>query len=86
MNASELRARILRTLRSAGGAWLALAILLAVCALTSAPFRNPRNLLNIVLVFSGETTHDDYAKSEIRADYCFEDLSGLTVALEADNA
>ena len=32
----------------AGGAWLALAILLAVCALTSAPFRNPQNLLNIV--------------------------------------
>lgn len=48
MNAPELRARILRPLRSAGGAWLALALLLAVCALTSAPFRNPQNLLNIV--------------------------------------
>ena len=36
-----------------------------------------------VLVFSGETTRDDYAKSDIRADYCFEDLSGLTAALEA---
>ena len=36
-----------------------------------------------ILVFSGETTHDDYAKSDIRADYCFEDLSEITAALTA---
>ena len=48
MDETNLRARTLRLLRSAGGAWLALALLLAVCALTSAPFRNPQNLLNIV--------------------------------------
>ena len=48
MEETNLRAKTLRLLRSAGGAWLALALLLAVCALTSAPFRNPQNLLNIV--------------------------------------
>ena len=32
---------------SSAGAWLALALLAAVCAATSAPFRNPQNLLNI---------------------------------------
>ena len=36
-----------------------------------------------ILVYSGGTTHDDYAKSDIRADYCFEDLSGLTAALNS---
>ena len=36
-----------------------------------------------ILVFSGETSRTDYEKSEIRADYCFEDLSGLTDALVA---
>ena len=41
MEETNLRAKTLRLLRSAGGAWLALALLLAVCALTSAPFRNP---------------------------------------------
>jgi NagD protein len=34
-----------------------------------------------ILVFSGETSRDDYAASEIRADYCFDDLSGVTEAL-----
>lgn len=48
MEEKNLRAKTLRLLRSAGGAWLALALLLAVCALTSAPFRSPQNLLNIV--------------------------------------
>ena len=36
-----------------------------------------------ILVFSGETTREDYAKSDVRADYCFEDLSGITDALRA---
>lgn len=40
-------ARIFGAPGRASGAWLALAILLAVCALTSAPFRNPQNLLNV---------------------------------------
>ena len=35
-----------------------------------------------ILVFSGETTHEDYEKSDIRASYAFEDLSGLQAALE----
>lgn len=48
MEEKNLRAKTLHLLRSAGGAWLALALLLAVCALTSAPFRSPQNLLNIV--------------------------------------
>ena len=30
-----------------------------------------------ILVFSGETTREDYAKSRIRADWCFEDLGGI---------
>lgn len=30
-----------------------------------------------ILVFSGETTREDYAKSDIRADYCFNDLSEI---------
>ena len=34
-----------------------------------------------VLVYSGETTPADYAKSAIRADYVFDDLSGITAAL-----
>ena len=34
-----------------------------------------------ILVFSGETSREDYAKSEIRADYAFDDLSGITAAL-----
>ncbi len=34
-----------------------------------------------ILVYSGETTHEDYAKSDVHADYCFEDLSGITDAL-----
>ena len=36
-----------------------------------------------ILVFSGETTREDYAKSDVRADYCFEDLSGITDVLRA---
>lgn len=48
MEEKNLRAKTLHLLRSAGGAWLALVLLLAVCALTSAPFRSPQNLLNIV--------------------------------------
>ena len=38
-----------------------------------------------ILVFSGETTREDYAKSDVRADYCFEDLSGITDALRSGN-
>ncbi|MBQ7721811.1 MAG: HAD-IIA family hydrolase [Kiritimatiellae bacterium] len=34
-----------------------------------------------VLVFSGETTREDYAASKIRADYCFDDLSGIVRAM-----
>ncbi len=34
-----------------------------------------------ILVFSGETTREDYARSDIRADYCFADLSGITETL-----
>ena len=37
-----------------------------------------------ILVFSGETSHEDYAKSATRADYCFEDLSGITAALRGE--
>ena len=47
MNASTFRTRLSAFLRSAGGAWFALAALFAVCALTSAPFRNPQNLVNV---------------------------------------
>lgn len=36
-----------RSLGSSAGAWLALALLAAICAATSAPFRNPQNLLNV---------------------------------------
>lgn len=34
-----------------------------------------------ILVFSGETTRDDYARSDIRADYCFDDLSGIMMEM-----
>ena len=36
-----------------------------------------------ILVFSGETSHEDYAKSTTKADYCFDDLAGIQAALEA---
>ena len=35
-----------------------------------------------VLVFSGETTREDYAESAVRASYAFEDLRGLQDALQ----
>lgn len=35
-----------------------------------------------ILVYSGETSPDDYNASQIRADYIFNDLSGIRVALE----
>ena len=34
-----------------------------------------------ILVFSGETSHADYEASPTRADYCFEDLSGIAALL-----
>lgn len=34
-----------------------------------------------ILVYSGETTPADYARSSIHADYAFDDLSGITKAL-----
>lgn len=34
-----------------------------------------------ILVFSGETSREDYAASPIRADYCFDDLSGIVGAM-----
>lgn len=36
-----------------------------------------------ILVFSGETTRAEYEKSEIRADYTFEDLEGIRRAITA---
>lgn len=30
-----------------------------------------------ILVYSGETTREDYVKSDVHADYCFDDLSGI---------
>ena len=35
-----------------------------------------------ILVFSGETTHEDYEKSDIRASFAFEDLAELQKAME----
>ena len=34
-----------------------------------------------ILVFSGETSRADYAASKVRADYTFDDLSGIAAAL-----
>ena len=44
---AKLRAAVSRFSGGSAGAWLALALLLAICAATSQPFRNPQNLLNI---------------------------------------
>ena len=40
-------AALRRMAGGSAGSWLALAILLVVCAATSRPFRNPQNLLNV---------------------------------------
>lgn len=34
-----------------------------------------------ILVYSGETTREDYAKSDIKADYVFDDLNGIREAI-----
>ncbi|MBR0056297.1 MAG: HAD hydrolase-like protein, partial [Kiritimatiellae bacterium] len=36
-----------------------------------------------ILVFSGETSPSDYAASGVRADFTFDDISGIAAALEA---
>ena len=44
---APFRAAAARLSGGSAGAWIALAILVAVCAATSQPFRNPQNLLNV---------------------------------------
>ena len=36
-----------------------------------------------ILVYSGETSREDYAASSVKADYEFDDLSGIAAALES---